>query len=209
MSGSRDALWEVAVSLSRRNGAEKGFGGKALPPLLFLTDPERTPDPEAIARTLPAGAGVVFRAFGAADALERGRRLAAIARDRGLILLVGADAALAEACGAQGLHLPERAIGELPALRAAHPGWLITAAAHSGEALARAAAAGADAALLSPVFPSASPSAGAPLGIERFSDLVKGAGLPVYALGGVDTTTAPRLLASGAVGLAVVSGLKT
>jgi thiamine-phosphate pyrophosphorylase len=209
VSGSRDALWEVAVSLSRRFSKVQAGGGKALPPLLFLTDPERTPDPEAIAEQLPAGAGVVFRAFGAADAVERGARLAAIARARGLTLLAGADEVLALACGADGLHLPERAIADLPALRARHPGWLITAAAHSAEALAAAARAGADAALLSPVFPSASPSAGPPLGEARFADLVRGAGLPVYALGGVDTTTAPRLLASGAVGLAVVSGLRT
>lgn len=178
-----------------------------MPPLLFLTDPERTPVPEAIAETLPAGAGVVFRAFGAADAVERGRLLAAIARARGLTLLAGADPALAEACGAHGLHLPERAIADLPSLKAAHPGWLFTAAAHSAEALDRAARTGADAALVSPVFPSASPSAGAPLGVERFTGLVKAAGLPVYALGGVDSKTAPRLLATGAVGLAVVSGL--
>ncbi|MDQ0465323.1 thiamine-phosphate pyrophosphorylase [Caulobacter ginsengisoli] len=195
-------MWEIALSLSLAAPGRKG-----LPPLLFLTDPERTPDPEGVAAQLPAGAGVVFRAFGAADAVDRGQRLAAIARDRGLTLLVGADEALATACGADGLHLPERAIAELPALRAKHPGWLFTAAAHSAEALQAAAQAGADAALLSAVFPSQSPSAGPPLGQRRFAALVRQAGLPVYALGGVNTKTAPRLLATGAVGLAVVSGI--
>lgn len=175
--------------------------------MLFVTDPERTPDPEAVAERLPFGAGVVFRAFGAADAVARGRRLAAIAQARGLTLLVGADPELARACGAQGLHLPERAISELQGLKAAHPDWLFTAAAHSAEALTAAARAGADAALLSAVFPSASPSAGPPLGVERFTELVNAAPIPVYALGGVNTKTAPRLLATGAVGLAVVSGL--
>lgn len=202
MSGSLDELWAVATSLGRQAGREK-----SLPPLLFITDPDRTPDPEAVAERLPAGAGVVFRAFSAADAMERGKRLAAIAGARGLVLLVGADPALAEACGAHGLHLPERSIPELAALKASHPGWLITAAAHSAEALTAAAWAGADAALLSAVFPSASPSAGPPLGVERFTELVNAAPIPVYALGGVNTKTAPRLLATGAVGLAVVSGL--
>lgn len=203
MSGSLDELWEIALSLSRQAAPRK-----ALPPLLFLTDPDRAPDPQAVAERLPAGAGIVFRAFGAANAVDQGRRLAAIARERGLTLLVGADAALALACGADGLHLPERAIADLPDLKRRHPDWLITAAAHSAEALTQAALAGADAALLSAVFPSASPSAGPPLGEARFAQLVRTAGLPIYALGGVNTKTAPRLLASGAVGLAVVSAIQ-
>jgi thiamine-phosphate pyrophosphorylase len=57
---------------------------KALPPLLFFTDPARTPDPEAAARRLPKGAAVVFRAFGAPDAEARARRLRALCRARGL-----------------------------------------------------------------------------------------------------------------------------
>lgn len=210
MSGSwqgLEALWEVALSLGRQAAPEKRFGGKPLPPLLFLTDPQRTPDPEAAAERLPPGAGIVYRAFGAADAIERGRRLSAIAARRGLVLLAGADEALAQACGAGGLHLPERAIADLPAIRARHPDWLITCAAHSAEALEAAARAGADAALLSAVFPSASPSAGRPLGVERFTAMVRAAGLPVYALGGVNMQTAPGLLGSGAVGIAVVSAL--
>lgn len=173
---------------------------KPLPRLLFLTDPQRTPDPEAVLNTLPPEVGVIYRAFGAPDAIDQGRRLVAIARDRGLILLAGADPDLAEAIGADGLHLPERLADQLPALRAAHPDWIMTAAAHSPAA---AQAAGtADALLVSPVFPSNSPSAGAPLGIEAFTALVAGCQVPVYALGGVTAQTALQLQRSGAAGLA-------
>jgi thiamine monophosphate synthase len=41
----------------------------------------------------------------------------------------------------------------------------------------------------------------------RFAALVRRAGLPVYALGGVTPQNAPRLLSSGAAGLAMVEGL--
>ncbi|RYF95368.1 MAG: thiamine monophosphate synthase [Caulobacteraceae bacterium] len=177
---------------------------KPLPRLLFLTDPQRTPDPEAVLETLPPEVGVIYRPFGAPDAIARGRRLAAIARGRGLILLAGADPALAEAIGADGLHLPERLADGLPALRADRPGWILTAAAHS---LAAANAAGlADALLVSPVFASGSPSAGAPLGAEAFTALVAAAPAPVYALGGVTGETAGRLAATGAYGLAGIEG---
>ena len=180
---------------------------KPLPRLLFLTDPDRTPDPEAILETLPPQVGVIYRPFGAPDAVEAGRRLVAIARRRGLTLLAGADPALAEAIGADGLHLPERLANQIPALRAAHPDWILTAAAHSLAAVQ--AARGADALLVSPVFPSNSPSAGAPLGVEAFTDLVAAAPAPVYALGGVTAATAARLEFSGAAGLAGIEAFFT
>ena len=176
----------------------------ALPPLLVLTDPQRTPDPLALARSLPRGAGLVYRAFGAADATDVASALAEIAGMRGLVMLVGADAGLARDCGADGVHLPERLVGSAPRLRARWPGVLISGAAHSAVALHRASAAGLDGALLSAVFASRSASASAPIGPVRLAGLVRGAGLPVYALGGVNASTLPRLKGTGVAGVAVV-----
>jgi thiamine-phosphate pyrophosphorylase len=181
--------------------------GITLPNLLFFTDPVRVPDPEAVARRLPRGAGVVFRAFGAADAVEQGRRLRAIASERGLVLLAGADAELSDAIEADGLHMPERLVGDVPRLRIARPRYLITVAAHDEQALRAANRAGADAAIVSPVFPSNSPSAGEPLGVEGLKALVAATTLPVYALGGVRADTAARLADSGIVGIAAVEAL--
>jgi thiamine-phosphate pyrophosphorylase len=195
----RAALERTARTLGRRRRR-----GKRLPTLWLVTDPARVGDPVAAARSLPRGAGVIYRAFGAADAVTTGRALAAVARTRGLILLVGADAVLAAAVGAHGLHLPERQVTRAPRLRARHPGWLLTGAAHDRAALARAGRAGLDAVLLSAVFPSRSPSAGPPLGPVRFARLAHDSGRPVIALGGVNGRTAPRLLDTGAAGLAAV-----
>jgi thiamine-phosphate pyrophosphorylase len=181
--------------------------GKPLPNLLFFTDPQRTPDPERVAERLPAGAAVVFRAFGASDAAERGARLREITRRRGLRLLVGADETLALQVGADGVHLPERLVPTLSDLRAAHPGWLITLAAHDMEAALAGAEAGADALVVSPVFPSRSPSAGAPLGVEGLKRIVEAVETPVYALGGVRADTATLLLDTGIVGIAAVEAL--
>ncbi|MFX8875835.1 thiamine phosphate synthase, partial [Acinetobacter baumannii] len=76
----------------------------------------------------------------------------AVARARGSPLLIGADPAMAETVGAAGVHLTERRAGEALGLKAAHPGWIVTAAAHSPLAVTQAGAAGADAVLLSTVF---------------------------------------------------------
>ena len=172
-----------------------------------MTDPARIPDPEAVAARLPAGSAVVFRAFGAPDAVARGRRLAAIARRRSLVLLAGADPILAGAIGAGGVHLPERLSHRAGGVRRDRPRWIVTAAAHDVRAIRRAFAAGADAVVVSPVFESRSPSAGRPLGPTRFAALVRAAKGPVYALGGIDAVTARRLLGSGAVGIAMVEAL--
>ena len=172
--------------------------------MLILTDPQRTSDPLALAERLPRGAGLVYRAFGAAEAAKTAAALGHIARRRGLVLLIGADASLARACGANGVHLPERRMGEAPRLRARWPGALITCAAHGHRALHLAAKTGLDAALLSTIFFSSSPSAGRPLGPLRLAKLVRALNLPIYALGGVDGQTARRLLATGVAGVAAV-----
>lgn len=190
----------TAQHLGRRAARRK----RRLPPLLFFTDPARTPDPEAIARTLPRGSGIVLRAFGAADAPAEAARLAAIARARGLVLLIGADAALAARTGAAGVHLPERLARRARPLKTAHPRWIVTAAAHSLAAARQALAAGADAAVVSTVFASRSASAGAPMGPLRLAILVRRAGGPLYGLGGIDNKKARLLKDTGLVGLAAV-----
>jgi thiamine-phosphate pyrophosphorylase len=189
----------TARTLSRRSGRRKD-----LPPLILVTDPERTPDPAALAERLPPGSGVIFRGFGRPGAHKTAHDLAAVARRRRLVLLIGADALRMTGAG---VHLPERLAHRAGALKRARPGLVVTAAAHSLPALIRARRCGADAALLSVVFPSRSPSAGRPLGPIRFAALVRRAGLPVYALGGVKMENAPRLKGSGAAGLAMVEGL--
>jgi thiamine-phosphate pyrophosphorylase len=203
-----ERLVRTARTLERFAAGAKPLRG-AKPPLpaaWLFTDPGRTPDPVAVAGRLPRGAGVVFRAFGEPGALETGLALAKVARRRGLVLLVGADAALASRIGAAGVHLPERLAHRAPALRRRRPGWLITAAAHSPRGLARATRLGVDAAFLSGVFASRSPSAGRPIGVVRLASLAHASRTPVMALGGVNDRTAPRLVGSGAAGLAAVDG---
>ena len=178
-----------------------------MPPLLFFTDPQRTPDIEAAARRLPPGAAIVYRTFGDPGAEIQARRLVELARRRKLRLLIGADAALAARVGADGVHLPERLAAQAPRLR--HSGWVVTTAAHSPRAARRALAFGADAAVVSAVFPSRSPSAGPPMGPLRLAALARMAGGPIYALGGVNDETASRLLPAGLVGLAAVEALRT
>jgi thiamine-phosphate pyrophosphorylase len=196
------ALWRASRTLGRPR-----TGRNPPPTLLFFTDPVRTPHPERVLAVLPRGAGIVFRAFGAADARDVGLGLARLARRRGVRLLIGADVGLAIALRADGVHLPERAVGRRGDILRLRKRFLVTAAAHSLVAIRRARLSGVDAVVVSAVFPSRSPSAGRPLGPLRFASLTRAAGLPVVALGGVNSTTARRLMRSGAAGFAAIGAL--
>ncbi|WP_018873056.1 Nudix family hydrolase [Thioalkalivibrio sp. ALJ16] len=104
-----------------------------------------------------------------------------------------------------GLHLPERRWRELDARPQGFG--RVALSVHDRAGLERAAALGADFAVLSPVEATATHPGAKPLGWERFTQLVRGAALPVYALGGMDTASLPQAQAAGAQGIAAIRGL--
>jgi thiamine-phosphate pyrophosphorylase len=177
--------------------------------LVLMTDADRRPDPLPLAARLPAGSWVVLRHYGRPGRAELAARLARLCRARRLTLLVAGDFALARALSA-GLHLPEAmAAGPAARLRLWHrrrrrP---LTVAAHGRRALVRAAALGADAALLAPLFATASHPGRAALGLLAFRRLATVAKVPVYALGGVTGRTILALRGSAAAGVATVGGI--
>ncbi len=174
-----------------------------LPPLLFLTDPQRIDDPVAVAAKLPSGTGVVYRHFGADNRFEIAEALADVCQYRDLFLLIAADPDLARVVAAQGVHWPEARLGDARHWRGCFA--LQTASAHSRRAIARAAQIGMDAVLVSSVFPSNSPSAGAPMGRARLRRLVRDSAIPVYGLGGITADTASKI--ASCAGLSAVSSL--
>ncbi|MEN3952274.1 thiamine phosphate synthase [Iodidimonas sp. SYSU 1G8] len=196
------SLWRAASALHRRAGGDDG-----LPPLWFMTDARRVPDPIAAAGALPRGAGVILRDYDAPGRADLATRLVRLSRKRGLLVLVAGDVSLAEAVGADGVHLPQWLIPRAGMIRRRHPRWLLTAAAHDRKALRRAASAGAHAAFVSPVFSTASHPGAPYLGPAKLSALVRGSGIPVYALGGVDTESVRRLRGMGVAGVGVIGAV--
>lgn len=172
-----------------------------LPPLFFLTDPERTPDPVSVAKTLPPGSGIIYRHFGRPDRFETAHSLAKAAQQIHGSLLIAADPVLAKHVGADGVHWPEVRLTESRAWRGRFR--IQTASAHSRRAIWKAHLAMMDAVFVSSVFPSVSPSAGSPMGPARLRQLCQTAALPIYGLGGITGTNAMRI--ADHVGLASVS----
>lgn len=196
-----DTLARVAEALFKTRPA----AGR-LAPYVVMTDPKRTPDILRVAENMPKHSALIYRHFGAPEREFMSHKLRQICFDQGVQFLVGADEDLARICGADGLHLPERDLDAARVLRIRYPDWILTGAAHSEMALAKAGMQNLDAAFISPIFESESPSAGTPLGVTRFVKMVQAATVPIIALGGINASNAADLIGSGAAGIAGISG---
>jgi thiamine-phosphate pyrophosphorylase len=167
-----------------------------LPRLWLMTDERQREGLWTALARVPRGAGVVFRHYGLARE-ERRRlfdRVKAVARRRGLILLLAGPPRMAEAWGADGSHGP----GPGPTKR------LRTISAHDGSEIRAARQIGADLVFLSPVFATGSHPGARPLGRLRFGLLARASRIPVIALGGMNRRKARGLEGSGIYGWAAI-----
>ena len=142
-----------------------------LPRLWLITDARNDSVLDRIIARLPRGAGVIFRHYHLASP-QRAARLAEVAR-----LCRRFGHRLEIAVGGYGAPAPHRR--------------LVTV--HSLHEIGRANRFGAEAVLLSPVFPTRSHPGARPLGPLRFRMLAKRSTVPVIALGGINRRSALRL----------------
>lgn len=185
----------------------------ALDPLYLITDRNAPPSGDLLGALEAAlSGGVRFVQYREKDLpfeerLRLGREVASRAFEHGARLLVNGDMELADALGADGVHLGKGTVS-VSAVRAGGYAGLIGYSAHAGEEAARAFAEGADFVTLSPVFPTKSKfSSGPLLGLEAFERECEVAGGPVYALGGVGAANASACLERGARGVALIGAI--
>ena len=185
-----------------------------LPPACLIT-PEPEPGPalsrflESLVRSLEAGVRLVqlrVRSLAPAPLRALAREALAVCRERGAWMLVNGDPELAEAVGADGVHLPARALATLRE-RPFGPGRWVGASCHDERELDRAQALGVDFVVLSPVRETASHPGARPLGWERYGSLAGQANRPVYALGGLTPADLPLAWSHGAQGIAAIRSL--
>ena len=157
-----------------------------LPRLWLMTDERQGDSLWPALEGLPLFSGIVFRHYGLPSEVRRALfgRVRAVARRRGLLLLLGGTQSEALAWGADGSH----GRGQR-----ASPGRLRSAPAHDLAEIRAAERAGADLIFLSPVHATRSHPGAEPLGPRAFSALARATRLPVIALGGMDAQKAGRL----------------
>ncbi len=121
-------------------------------------------------------------------------------------LLLNSEPALVEELGAAGVHLAGTWLGTLASRPLGQAYW-VAASCHGAEELAQARRVGVDFAVLSPVRATTSHPGAAPLGWQRFAELVEHAPMPVFALGGIGPQDLDQAFCCGAQGIAAIRGL--
>jgi thiamine-phosphate pyrophosphorylase len=182
------------------------------PPLLLVTDRHqaRLPLVEVVTAALVAGCRWVSmreKDLSADDQVALARTLLPAARRHGARLSVHGDAALAKACGADGVHLPS---GGHPARSRAMlgAGVLIGVSIHTvteAEAIDPGAV---DYAIAGPAFETASkPGYGPEIGRKGLAEIARAARVPVLAIGGINVARVAEVLAAGPAGIAVMGSV--
>jgi thiamine-phosphate pyrophosphorylase len=175
--------------------------------LLYVVDDTQARDWRRLEAALDGGVSCLWLRLpehSGGEVYRVGKELIGRLRPRGVALVVGGRADVAMALGAEGVQLGHRAP---PAhrVRPWFPGWLGVSCHGEGD-LKRAQEAGADYAVLSPVY--GVPEKGAPLGPDLFARLRAAVTLPVVALGGIDADNVAAVRAAGANGVAVIRALR-
>jgi len=182
--------------------------------LYLVTDPEMTARRglvETVAAAVDGGVTMVqLRDKGgtARAMIETGSALRALLASRGIPLLVNDRVDIAQAIGADGVHVGR---DDLPPARAraalgphAIVGWSIT----GEDQLADFDPAAVDYVGLGPLFPTGTKADAAPaMGEAVFARLRHRLPCPVVAIGGISALNAARAIAAGADGVAVVSAI--
>lgn len=124
-----------------------------------------------------------------------------ICERHGVALVINRDPGLAAGTGAHGVHLTSARLRALEKRPLDSDHW-VGASCHDAFELSRARQIGVDFAVLSPLRPTPGHPDRAPLGWQGFRQLAADAGLPVYALGGVEFEDLEASWQNGGQGIA-------
>lgn len=150
------------------------------------------------------------KALDGGELLRRARVLVAIARPRGVSVIVNDRADVAAAADADGVHLGQTDLPVAEARRIVGPRRLIGVSTARIEEAHAAADADADSCGLGPMFPSGTkpkPTLAGPAYLRAYLDDPKARALPHLAISGIDAGRARELAALGCLGVAVSSAI--
>jgi len=182
------------------------------PALLLVTDRHqaRLPLADIVRAALAAGCrwvSVREKDLSNDDQIALALTLLPIARRYGARLTLHGDAALAKACGGDGVHLPA---GSDPAASRAllGPDKLIGVSLHTVTEAEAIDPSVVDYAIAGPAFETPSkPGYGPEIGHKGLAEIAAVAPVPVLAIGGLNATRAAEVLAVGPVGIAVMGSI--
>lgn len=165
---------------------------------------------EVVETLLKAGVTCVqLREKEAEDAfiLQEAQELKALCHRYGVQFLVNDRPDLAQAVGADGVHVGQEDTGLTEARNLLGPNALLGGSAHTVEEALAAQAAGADYLGCGAVFGSGTKHNVSQMPLETLTAICQAVDIPVVAIGGVSLDNLPLLADTGIAGVAVISGL--
>jgi thiamine-phosphate pyrophosphorylase len=184
-----------------------------LPALYAIVDPldtGRSPA-ELAAAFLAGGARVLQLRLPAAtprELLDVARTVLPRARAHGALFLVNDRPDVARAAGADGVHLGQDDLPIAAARRVLGPDAVIGISTHDLHQARDAAAAGADYIGVGPIFETDTKIGALPArGLDLLRAVRSIVSLPIVAIGGITTTTAPSVRTAGADAVAMIAAL--
>lgn len=164
---------------------------------------------EAVARQLAEGIDMIQireKDLATRALVDLVSRALMLPNPRATKLLVNSRTDVALACGAHGVHLPSDSVSPGRVRGIVPSGFLIGVSCHEVDEVRAAEREGADFVVYSPVFRPLSKTITGPLkGLASLREACQAVRMPVYALGGIDTTNAPLCIEAGAAGIAGIT----
>ena len=164
---------------------------------------------EVASQAVEGGANVVQlreKDLPTGDLYDLAATLHAVLRGRAL-LLVNDRLDVALAVGADGVHLPEHSLPGSKIRDVAGEACVVGRAVHSVEAAVTAEDDGADYVQVGTIYETGSKPGVEPAGLGLVTAVRDAVGIPVVAVGGIDTTNAAAVIAAGADGIAVIGAI--
>lgn len=188
---------------------------KSLPSLYLITDRHQIAKGrqllEVIEELLQAGVRMVQlreKDLSAAELFPLAKNLRSLTHHYKSLLLINDRIDLAQAIGADGVHLGGHSLPVKSARNILGSNYLIGASTHSVAEVESAQNQGADFVTYGPVYFTPSKQAyGKPVGIESLQSICARSNIPVYALGGIKANNTKTMLQAGAHGVAMISAL--
>ncbi|WP_017185104.1 thiazole tautomerase TenI [Alkalibacillus haloalkaliphilus] len=121
-------------------------------------------------------------------------------------LVINERVALAVQTGVQGIQITDHS-EDVSSVRTKYPNLLIGRSVHSIEEAQHAASGGADYVIFGHIFETNSKPGIPPRGLKQLEQLTESINIPVIAIGGITPERVESVMAHGARGVAVMSGL--
>lgn len=178
---------------------------------VFFTDRKKISDFKKVIKNLPKNSVVIIREYDLAPKEREifAQEISALARKKDLKVLVGKDLVLAQKIKADGVHFSDFDKLPLPLLR--HRNFIFSFSCHSFKSFLSARKLKPDMIFISPIFPTSSHKETKSLGLQYLAKIItkNRNSLPIYALGGVNSTNLKSLKKLGLAGFGAINFFQT